>query len=212
MNISKLLLPIYCLPVFLICIYFVIGIPENNLFFITNFLILIFSFFGMIIYPSRLYSLFKIVFIFMFIFFGIVPLMNEVNNNIIWGGEFNILDKIKTNLIILIGILFFIFGGCLRVNSFDRFVNSLPDIKRLNIFFYSLFFLIAFIILYKWNFDINSLLFWSTRGEAGYFHDVFDIGGEGRLDYLIYSKIIRPMPIVLLVIFTYFYKKKKKIF
>ena len=58
MNISKLLLPIFCLPLILIGIYFLIGIPENNLFFITNFLILILSFFGMVIYPLRLYSLF----------------------------------------------------------------------------------------------------------------------------------------------------------
>lgn len=210
MNISISSLPIYFLPVILIGVYIFTGIPENNLFFITNLLILIFSYFGMLIYPSRLYSLFKVVFIFIFIFFGIIPLINEVNNNIIWGGEFDILDKVKTNSIILIGILFFIFGGCLKVNSFDKIVNSLPDIKRLNIFFYSLFGLIAFIILYKWNFDINSLLFWSTRGEAGYFHTVFDIGRDGRSDFLIYSKVIRPMPIVLLVIFIYFYKKNKK--
>jgi len=212
MNISISSLPIYFLPVILIGVYIFTGIPENNLFFITNLLILIFSYFGMLIYPSRLYSLFKMVFIFMFIFFGVVPLMNEVNNNIIWGKEleFDIFDKVKTNLIILIGILFFIFGGCLKVNSFDRIINSLPDIKRLNIFFYFLFGLIAFIILNKWNFDINSLLFWSTRGEAGYFHTVFDIGRDGRSDFLIYSKVIRPMPIVLLVIFIYFYKKNKK--
>ena len=135
MNISISPLPIYFLPVILIGVYIFTGIPENNLFFITNLLILIFSFFGMLIYPSRLYSLFKVVFIFIFIFFGIIPLINEVNNNIIWGGEFDILDKVKTNSIILIGILFFIFGGCLNVNSFDKIVNSLPDIKRLNIFF-----------------------------------------------------------------------------
>jgi hypothetical protein len=207
----KLLLPISFLPIILIGIYFVTGIPENNLFFITNFLILITSFFGMFIFPLRLYSLFKVAFIFIFIFFGIVPLMNEVNNNIIWGGEFDILDKTKTNLIILFGMIFFIFGGCSKVNSFDRIVNSLPDIKRLNIFFYILFCLVAFIILYKWNFNINSLLFWSTRGEAGYFHDVFDIARDGRLDFLIYSKVIRPMPIVFLVIFFYFFKKNKKL-
>ena len=210
MNISISPLPIYFLPVILIGVYIFTGIPENNLFFITNLLILIFSYFGMLIYPSRLYSLFKVVFIFIFIFFGIIPLINEVNNNIIWGGEFDILDKVKTNSIILIGILFFIFGGCLKVNSFDKIISSLPDIKRLNIFFYSLFGLIAFIILYKWNFDINSLLFWSTQGEAGYFHTVFDIGRDGRSDFLIYSKVIRPMPIVLLVIFIYFYKKNRK--
>jgi hypothetical protein len=210
MYISKVLLPIFFLPVILIGIYSVIGFPEDDLFFITNLLILIISFSGMFIYPLRLYSLFKIVFIFIFIFFGIAPLMNEVNNNVISGGEFDILDKIKTNFIILIGMLFFIYGGSLKINAFDRIVNSLPDIKKLNIFFYFLFGLIAFIILYRWNFDINALLFWSTRGGDAYFHEVFDISRDGRINFLIYSRVIRPMPIVLLVIFIYFYKKNKK--
>mgnify|MGYP006089875357 FL=1 len=211
MYISKVLLPIFFLPVILIGIYSVIGIPEDNLFFITNLLILIISFSGMLIYPLRLYSLFKVVFVFIFIFFGIVPLMNEVNNNEIMGGEFDIFDKIKTNFIILIGMLFFIYGGSLKINAFDRIVNSLPDIKKLNIFFYFLFGLIAFIILYRWNFDINALLFWSTR-VGGYFDQVFDIYRDGRINYLMYSRVIRPMPIVLLVIFIYFYKKNKKFF
>ena len=212
MYISKVLLPIFFLPVILIGIYSVIGLPEDDLFFITNLLILIISFSGMFIYPLRLFSLFKVVFLFIFIFFGIAPLMNEVNNNVISGGEFDILDKIKTNFIILIGMLFFIYGGSLKINAFDRIVNSLPDIKKLNIFFYFLFGLIAFIILYRWNFDINALLFWSTRGGEAYFHEVFDIERDGRINFLIYSRVIRPMPIVLLVIFIYFYKKNKKFF
>ena len=86
MYISKVLLPIFFLPFILIGIYSSIGIPENNLFIITNLLILIISFSGMFIYPSRLYSLSKVVFIFIFIFFGIVPLFNEVNDNIMLGG------------------------------------------------------------------------------------------------------------------------------
>ena len=79
MYISKVLLPIFFLPVILIGIYSVIGLPEDDLFFITNLLILIISFSGMFIYPLRLFSLFKVVFLFIFIFFGIAPLMNEVN-------------------------------------------------------------------------------------------------------------------------------------
>ena len=212
MKISKLLLPIFFLPFILIGIYSSIGIPENNLFIITNLLILIISFSGMFIYPLRLYSLSKVVFIFMFIFFGIVPLMNEVNDNIMLGGEFDIIDKIKANFIILSGMLFFIFGGSLKINSFDRIVNNLPEIKKLNIFFYFLFFLIAFIILYRWSFNFKALLFWSIGGESAYFNEVFDISRDGRINFLIYSRVIRSMPIVLLVIFIYFYKKNKNSF
>lgn len=212
MKISKLQIPIFFLPLILVGIYSFLGIPEDYLFIITNILILIISFSGMFFYPLRLYSLSKVVFIFIFIFFGIVPLMNEVNDNIMLGGEFDILDKIKANLIILSGMIFFIYGGSLKINSFDRIVNNLPEIKKLNIFFYFLFGLIAFIILYRWNFNINSLLFWSTRGEGNYFHEVFAIGRDGRINFLMYSRVIRPMPIVLLVIFIYFYKKNKNFF
>ena len=155
------------MPLILSFFYYVIGIPSNNLFFFTNFLILVFSFVGMFVFPLRSYSLFKMVFIFMFIFFGVVPLMNEVNNNIIWGKEFEFdtFDKVKANIIILAGMLFFVFGSFLKLNLFDKIVNSLPDIKKINIFYFFIFFIISYLILNKWNFDIKALLFWSTIGR-----------------------------------------------
>tara|TARA_Y100000768_G_scaffold115279_1_gene85074 strand:- start:1772 stop:3118 length:1347 start_codon:yes stop_codon:yes gene_type:complete len=201
------------MPLILICFYYVIGIPSNNLFFFTNLLILIISFVGMFIFPLRSYSLFKMVFIFIFIFFGVVPLMNEVNNNIIWGkeSEFDTFDKVKANIIILAGMFFFVFGSFLKLNLFDKIVNSLPDIKNINILFFVIFFIISYVILNKWNFDINALLFWSTRGEASYFYNIFDFS-KGRFDYLFYSKFIRPMPIILSIIFIYYLKKNNQLF
>ena len=201
------------MPLILIVFYYVIGIPSNNLFFFTNLLVLISSFVGMFILPLRSYSLLKMVFIFVFIFFGVVPLMNEVNNNIIWGkeSEFDTLDKVKANIIILAGMFFFVFGSFLKLNLFDKIVNSLPDIKKINIFFFFIFFIISYVILNKWNFDIKALLFWSTRGEGSYFFTVFDFS-KGRSEYLLYSKFIRPMPIILLVIFIYYLKKNSPLF
>ncbi len=201
------------MPLILIVFYYVIGIPSNNLFFFTNLLVLISSFVGMFILPLRSYSLLKMVFIFVFIFFGVVPLMNEVNNNIIWGkeSEFDTLDKVKANIIILAGMFFFVFGSFLKLNLFDKIVNSLPDIKKINIFFFFIFFIISYVILNKWNFDIKALLFWSTRGEGSYFFTVFDFS-KGRSEYLFYSKFIRPMPIILLVIFIYYLKKNSPLF
>ena len=117
-------------PLILIFIYNITGIPENNLFFITNLLIIFFSFLCLSYNTSQTYSLFKVVFIFIFIFFGIIPLNNEISGNILYGQftdsgayigaqEFDINDKIEANLIILFSILFFILGGKVKINFFD---------------------------------------------------------------------------------------------
>ena len=160
----------------LILIYYITGIPENNLFFLTNLLIIITSLFGVFSNQSQAYSLSKMIFIFIFIFFGITPLHNEISGNVIYrqfaanggiidGDEFDIIDKIKGNIIILYSILFFVVGGKIKINSFDRLVHYLPEINKLNYFYYILFFSLSFLILYKWNFYFNSLLYRGTSNN-----------------------------------------------
>ena len=90
----------FFLVLVLLNIYFFIGIPQNNIFLITNFLILLFSFLRIFSSPLIFYSLFKIVFIFIFVFFGIHPLINEVNDVVISGDTFDVFDKVKANLFI----------------------------------------------------------------------------------------------------------------
>ena len=100
---------------------------------------------------SQAYSLFKMSFIFIFIFYGIIPLLNEIRGNIIYGqwaddgsyirgNEFDINDKIEANLIILFGILIFVLGGKLKIYYFDRLLKNLPEVKKLNFLLYSFFF------------------------------------------------------------------------
>lgn len=206
----RLFIPIVLLPLILIVIYFSLGFPQNNIFFITNCLILIFSFLGMFLHPLKLYSLVKVVFIFIFIFFGLVPLIHQVNNLVLYGNELHILDKINANFIILIGMMFFIAGSYLKASFFDKLINSLPEIKKLNIIYIIIFFLISLLILYKWNFDLKLLIFRGV-GEVMSDHLIFkndiDTNYSPKISYHFYSKFIRPMPIILLVIFTYFYKK-----
>ena len=166
---------------------------------------------------SQTFSLFKMAFIFIFIFHGIIPLINEVNGHTIYGyfaddgkfirgeNELDINDKIEANLIILFGILFFIFGGRFKINFFDRLLNYLPEIKKLNYFYYILFLFLSFLIFYKWNFDLNSLLY---RGVSNNIEKqaIYTSG----LDYQLFGRVIRPMLIMLLVIFIYDYDKKKQ--
>ena len=207
------LIPILLSPFFLIGIYYLIGTPENNIFLITNLLILLVSFCGMFFYPLRFYTLSKIVFLYIFIFFGITPLLNEIDNNVLYGGEFDIFDKILANLIILLGISFFIIGSYIRVNFFDRFVDFLPEPKKLNFFYYIIFFIVSFLILKQWNLDLNSLLVRAMdNANVGDNFISVDTNFAPRLDFHLYTKFIRPMPIILLVIFVYFYKKNKQFF
>jgi len=198
-------------PLILIFIYNIIGIPENLFFFITNLLIIFFSFIGMFNNQSQPYSLFKMAFIFIFIFYGIIPLINEISGNVIYGNflpsgqfirgeEFDINDKIEANLIILFGILFFIIGSKFKINFFDRLLNYLPEIKKLNLFYYIVFLFLCFLILYKWDFNLNYLLYrsWSNN--------IYTSG----IDYQFFGRFIRPMLIMLLLIFIYDYDKKKQ--
>lgn len=161
----------------------------------------------------KLYSLVKVVFIFIFIFFGLVPLIHQVDNSVIYGNELDIVDKIKANFIILIGMIFFIAGSYLKASFFDKLVNSLPEIKKLNIFYIIIFFLISLLILYKWNFDLNLLIFRGIGQDYSdhlIFNNTIDTNFSPKTSYHFYTKFIRPMPIILLVIFVYFYKKNLK--
>jgi hypothetical protein len=208
----RLYAPIFLSPFLLTGIYFLTGIPQNNIFFITNFLILLFSFCGMFFYPLRFYSLSKIVFIFIFIILGIVPLLNEIDNKILFGKEFNISDKILANLIIFIGILFFIMGNYIKINFFDRLFNSLPEIKKLNMFFFLLFFIVSFLILNKWNFDLNALLLRGTQGIAQSTFIYVDTNVTPQISFHFFTKYLRPMPFMFLFIFIYLYKRNKQFF
>ena len=213
---SKFFITLICSPLILILIYNITGIPENKLFFFTNLLIIFISFLGMFYNQSQAYSLFKMSFIFIFIFYGIIPLLNEIRGNIIYGqwaddgsyirgNEFDINDKIEANLIILFGILIFVLGGKLKIYYFDRLLKNLPEVKKLNFFYYILFFSLSFLIFYKWNFDLNLLLF---RGFSDNIitQEIY----KSVMDYQFFGRTIRPMLIILLVIFIYDYNKKKK--
>ena len=62
------------------------------------------------------------------------------------GNEFDIND-VEANLIILFGILIFVLGGKLKIYYFDRLLKNLPEVKKLNFFYYILFFFVFFNIL-----------------------------------------------------------------
>jgi hypothetical protein len=189
----------------IVSIYYFVGMPKNEIFFLTNFFILFISLIGMFYNSYRYYSLVKIFFIFNFIFFGFIPLYNEVNQNTIQGVPLNIHDKIIVNIYILLGIFYFIVGTFIKLNFFDNFINRLPDVKKLNIFFFITFFLISIVILNKWNFDFDLLLFRGLKYNNLETERIF----SSTIDIILYQITLRPIPIILLFIFYYNYQKNK---
>ncbi|PIW06326.1 MAG: hypothetical protein COW40_00125 [Cytophagales bacterium CG17_big_fil_post_rev_8_21_14_2_50_40_13] len=195
-------------------IYLLTEIPSSLIFWLTNFLVLLVSFLGMALVPSKPYSLSKLFFVFIFFFFGIVPLVNEVNQTIFWGGgSLSLFDKALTNILILIGMFSFLIGERLRFKSFEFYlIKRIYKVQvsriRLSIVLI-VFFVILFLILKYSNFNLIQLLF---RGA------VSDLLGEvslnpsmSQIEYLLFKNVIRPMPIIFLFLFYYLFLKSKDI-
>jgi len=202
---------VFCLfPLILFYVYSVTYLPEDNLLFLTNLSVLFLSFVGMVLEPDKKYTLSKMVFVFVFFFFGVVPLNDELNNNLYWGGkQIDIFFKIVANFLILIGLLAFSMGTKVKLKIANQLASALPDIKKINFFFVALVFgAVAFLILYGNSFNLPRLLF---RGVAS---DLVSVAFVelGQMETLIFNNFIRSMPILLLVIFFYFYRKNKQSF
>lgn len=196
-------------PVVAFFIYRLTVVPDNSLYFITNLLILFFSYIGMMLDSDKNFTLSKIVFIFVFFFFGIVPLNDNLNGNLYWGGqEIDDFYKIITNIFIIFGILAFFVGSKIKLIFFDRIISSLPNIRKINLFFFILLFsIVSFIILYVKDFDLLRLLFRGTSSDL-----VADSHVKlSQLEYLLFDNFIRPMPINLLIILLFFHQNNKQV-
>ena len=187
-----------------ILIYLLTDIPNDTSFGISNFFILLITYFGFLAKKDRPYSLEKIVYIFAFVFFGIVPLNDMANENIYWTG--NRIDSahfITTNVIIIIGLLAFTVGSKLKIVAFDRTPNLFPTINKVNIgFYFFLLALVGFLILQNNEYSIPRVLF---RGLASEFATDSDTQSS-QIQTLIFRNFIRPMPFVLLAVFVFYYK------
>lgn len=184
--------------------------PENIAIFLTSILIISASYFGAFYNDAKAYSLVKLVYVFMFFFFGVVPLNDEMNKNLYWGGdEINEFYKIVTNSLILIGLAAFFIGSKIKLDILSKIIDSLPTVKKVNLLsVIFLFGFIAFIILYLNDFSIPRLLF---RGVVSDLESdpIIDLN---QMERLLFDNIIRPMPLILLVILYYIYKNNKSIY
>lgn len=194
----------------LLYIYFLTAVPSNLFFLFTNFLILLLGFIGMSQFPDRTFSLSKLVYVFIFFFFGVIPLVNESSGTIFWGGE-NLSEetKVLTNFIILLGIGSFAIGERIRIRLLNEYITKLVvfgQIKRIRLIPVLIIFLLVLMIILKFkHFNFYELFF---RGIAEEFSNKPQVN-VSQIEQLVINNTFRPMPIFFLYFFYYFYKLKK---
>ena len=87
-------------------------------FFITNALIILICFLGLCLRPNEPFSLRKMVYIFFLIFFGFIPLNDISHGNLYWSGlAIDDINYFIANILILIGLIFFIIGCNLNIKN-----------------------------------------------------------------------------------------------
>lgn len=187
----------------LIFVYHTTGLPGENAFLFTNFIIMLLSWIG-IFSGYRPYSLVKIVYVFIFFFFGVIPLNDEAMGNIYWGGSTLQSDsKITVNILIIIGMTFFWIGGIFKLNLIKYVPNSLIVFKRIvPLRFLAIYFGSYIAILFYNDFDLMSILF---RGLADDLEHT-ESAQISSVYYLIYSNFIRSIPVVALIFIKYYYE------
>lgn len=191
----------FFVPVVLV-VYFLTGFPSDPLFGISNFFILFLSHCA-IVGNGRSFSLVKIVHIFNFFFFGVVPLNDLANGNLYWGGdEIDVFYYTISNFIILIGVISFLLGSSVRVVLIEIVANCFDKKINFNLFVLGFFyFLVAYLILYFNDFNIASLLF---RGVVSDMLSV-DSRSYSQLQLLFIDNFLRPMPVILFSIAFVYY-------
>ncbi len=191
-----------------ILIYLLTDVPDNFLIFLTNFLILVMSYLGMVSNKDQPYSLTTLHYTFAFFFFGIIPLNDLSNGNIYWGAAQSVNEfyLIITNLLIVMGILAFWIGSMVKVHSF-KFLPKVfsPKISLKKFWIIVIFSVATFIILYLNNFNINDFFF---RGTVSVVVDDTFIS-MSQLESQFFKYFIRPLPFIILVIYVYIYRLYK---
>ena len=205
----RVLIYIILLPASMISVYLLTIWPPIIYFSVTNLIILSFAFIGMMLNYERPYSLVKMVYVFVFFFFGVVPLNDIYHSNVYWDAAQPVQESfmVITNILIILGVLSFFVGSHVKVNYFN-FISVFfnPKISKNNYIFLFFFAFVAFTIFYMNSFDIYRLVF---RGA------ISDLLGNSLVSFsqterLILNNFIRPMPFILLAVFVYLCRSNKK--
>lgn len=173
----------------------VYGIPDDIGFFSTNTLIIIFTLVLLMLSAEYYFSLSKLVYLFFFVFFGVVPYTNELTGVLFWEGEtLKIEAKVETNLIILLGLLVYYIGQKLKSNE-SFFVGLNARINRggpPSLFLISIVFSLSiFLVINYHDFDFTRMIFRRVEEDL-----VGSDWSPNTMEMLIIGNIVRPIPII----------------
>lgn len=188
--------------IFSLAIFSLIGSTSNILLDVSHIVILYLSSLLMGIYSNRTYSLLKIIGVFFFM--GVVPINEYLTNTFYWGGlRINSLVLFKTNVIIIIGILSFIVGNIISeatITVRPKMVTIFVNHTNMTI----LFFISCLVVSYYNDFNLTSVM---TRGNINNLDktEVVSIAKQA-----IYIGIIRPLPLILFLIYYLKYNNHNK--
>lgn len=183
-------------------IYSLTSVPEAPLIFASNLVILIACFFGLSSGRHRPYSLVKIIYVFTFFFFGVVPLNDLTNNNVYWEASAPVhLDILfVTNILILVGLASFFLGTKVRAPVLNLLPSSIDkELCDSQTVFFFIYIFVGFFIFYLEDFNVYSLIFRGYVSELGLNTAV----NLSQPMSLISNHFLRPLPFVLLLIYVH---------
>lgn len=203
---------LFFIIIFILIIYRIFGIPSDPFVFIYNFIILLYSLIGLVLMPNRYYSLTKVVYFFIFFFFGIIPLNDEMKNNVYWNFRpLNVFAYQDVNFIILLGLLFFSLGNMVTIKNINYFDNlGIRNFKfKLKFYFLSIITLtiVSYLILKDSDFNILRLLTRDTPLEL--LNEDYTSQYNTISTSILFDTFIKPFPILYLLIYSFHYKSVK---
>jgi oligosaccharide repeat unit polymerase len=203
---------LFFILIFLLIIYRIFRIPSDPFVFIYNLIILLYSLVGLMLMPNRYYSLTKVVYFFIFFFFGIIPLNDELKNNVYWNFKpLNVDAYQDANFLILFGLIFFSLGNFVTIKKIDYFDNLCNSNFKLSTKFYFLSFLtlslVSYLILKDSDFNILRLLTRDTPLEL--LKEDYTSQYNSISTSIFFDTFIKPFPILFLLIYNFHYQSLK---
>lgn len=194
-------------------VYVFIGVPDDRLFIITNYFVMFTSCILLSVRPHMSFSLEKMVYLFCLFFIGVIPVSDFVNGNVYWGGKpLSNQTLILTNALTLLALFFIFVGAQLSVffhrvkiifpmSLFDVNISNFSLVRILVLLLFSL--LVCFLILKAADFNFLKLLFRGVISE-----DV--LAPTSQIVWLLQEYYVRPMPIILLLIYSVYYQHSER--
>lgn len=181
-------------------VVFYVGLSESAIFNVAAVLTMLLSLIGLGLMPDKPFTLSKMIYIFIFFFFGVIPLNDLVQNNLYYSGPKVDSDiQTLTMLIISISTLFFLILNVIldkffRLSIDNRNKIDKPQNKPSLVLACLLFSLITFLVFYFSDFSIAKIMFRGLIDESMLKQSTISKPLEMLMDF-----VLKPMPIIFFI-------------